>query len=62
MNKDFGKEWREMYKEFDLVPFAAASIGQVHKAILPNGTLVAVKVQYPGVAQSIDSGNYNHFI
>lgn len=36
-------------------PFAAASIGQVHEATIKDGTRVAVKVQYPGVADSIKS-------
>jgi aarF domain-containing kinase len=38
-----------------MMPFAAASIGQVHKASLPDGRQVAVKVQFPGVAESIDA-------
>jgi aarF domain-containing kinase len=43
------------FEEFDVKPFAAASIGQVHYGKLKNGTEVAVKIQYPGVAQGIDS-------
>jgi aarF domain-containing kinase len=37
------------------MPFAAASIGQVHLAVLPSGTKVAMKIQYPGVAKGIES-------
>ncbi|KAI9008072.1 ABC1 family-domain-containing protein [Gaertneriomyces semiglobifer] len=52
---ELGKNWRDKFESFDLMPIAAASIGQVHKAVLKNGRTVAVKVQYPGVANSIDS-------
>lgn len=57
MSSEFGDDWRETYfKTFDDRPFAAASIGQVHRAELrSNGMPVAVKIQYPGVARSIGS-------
>ncbi|EFE38170.1 hypothetical protein TRV_07175 [Trichophyton verrucosum HKI 0517] len=51
-----GPNWRDLFESFDEVPMAAASIGQVHGAVLKEtGQRVAVKVQYPGVADSIDS-------
>ena len=55
MRGDLGDDWKQNFGSFSMKPFAAASIGQVHRATLPDGTEVAVKVQYPGVAKSIDS-------
>lgn len=53
---NLGTEWRELFEEFEEKPMAAASIGQVHRAKLKeNGRQVAVKIQFPGVANSINS-------
>ena len=53
---NLGPAWRSFYSAFEEKPMAAASIGQVHRATLKSsGKEVAVKVQYPGVASSIDS-------
>lgn len=53
---NLGAEWRGLFDEFEETPMAAASIGQVHRARLrSNGDRVAVKIQFPGVAASIDS-------
>lgn len=53
--QQWGKNWYDEFKHFELRPIAAASIGQVHIAERWDGRKVAVKVQYPGVKQSIDS-------
>lgn len=50
-----GEGWKERFRRFYFDPIAAASIGQVHRAELKDGTAVAVKLQYPGVRESIDS-------
>lgn len=52
---ELGLDWRLKLKEFDPRPFAAASIGQVHLAKLPDGRSIAVKIQYPGVGEGINS-------
>lgn len=55
LKRELGVDWREKFVEFDIKPFAAASIGQVHWGKLEDGTEVAVKIQYPGVAAGINS-------
>ena len=55
LNAEWGTGWYSRFARFDVRPFAAASIGQVHRASLPDGTELAIKVQYPGVRASIDS-------
>lgn len=52
---NLGSEWRYLFEDFEEKPIAAASIGQVHRATLKNGAKVAVKIQFPGVAESINS-------
>ena len=52
---ELGNTLERLFTEFDAVPVAAASIGQVHAATLPNGRRVAVKVQRPGAARQIDA-------
>lgn len=55
LNAEWGAGWYGRFQRFDVRPFAAASIGQVHRAVLPSGRVLAIKVQYPGVRDSIDS-------
>lgn len=53
--KELGNDFMDQFESFDQIPIAAASIGQVHVGRLRDGREVAMKVQYPGVADSIDS-------
>lgn len=56
LTDNLGPNWWDLFESFEEVPMAAASIGQVHGAVLKStGQPVAVKIQYPGVADSIDS-------
>jgi len=55
LDRAWGRGWPARFRDFDWRPVAAASIGQVHRAVLADGRVLAVKVQYPGVRASIDS-------
>ena len=55
LKAEWGADWRKEFRWFNPRPIAAASIGQVHKALTRDGEELAIKVQYPGVAKSIDS-------
>src|SRR5260370_28714329 len=55
ISEELGGAPLEVFQQWDDLPFAAASIGQVHRAITRDGRAVAVKVQYPGIARSITS-------
>ncbi len=55
LDEQFGRSWPERFREFDDVPAAAASIGQVHRAVWSDGREVAVKLQYPGAGPALMS-------
>lgn len=55
LNAQLPNGWVSLFRKFDVHPMAAASIGQVHRVQLKDGRDLALKVQYPGVANSIDS-------
>lgn len=55
LQQAWGNDWHSRFEHFDFKPIAAASIGQVHSALLPDKRRLAVKVQYPGIRRSIDS-------
>ena len=55
LNHAWGDNWQDSLLYFSFAPIAAASIGQVHKAITMDGKMLAIKVQYPGVKKSINS-------
>jgi predicted unusual protein kinase regulating ubiquinone biosynthesis (AarF/ABC1/UbiB family) len=55
LGREYGKGWEERFAQFDWEPLAAASIGQVHRAVAADGRDLALKIQYPGVGRSIAS-------
>ena len=55
LTQALGDDWRARFTEFDDTPTAAASIGQVHKALWHDGREVAVKIQYPGAGKALMS-------
>src|SRR3954467_5477908 len=55
LKDELGEKLTDVFDEFDHDAFAAASIGQVHKAITTEGKRVAVKIQYPGIAEAVET-------
>ena len=55
LEANWGAGWNKQFQQFSFTPAAAASIGQVHFAQTKDGRHIAIKIQYPGVRQSIDS-------
>lgn len=55
LEENWGKDWKAKFQQFTFQPLAAASIGQVHAAQTKDGRQVALKIQYPGVRESIES-------
>jgi predicted unusual protein kinase regulating ubiquinone biosynthesis (AarF/ABC1/UbiB family) len=53
LDEQFGRSWPQRFREFDDTPAAAASIGQVHRAVWSDGREVAVKIQYPGAGAAL---------
>jgi predicted unusual protein kinase regulating ubiquinone biosynthesis (AarF/ABC1/UbiB family) len=53
LDEQFGRRWPERFRSFDEIPAAAASIGQVHRAVWSDGREVAVKLQYPGAGPAL---------
>ncbi|MEX2245371.1 MAG: AarF/UbiB family protein [Dehalococcoidia bacterium] len=64
IEREFGCPLEDVFTEFDREPVASASLAQVHRAVLKDGRVAAVKVQYPGIERiiDIDLGNLTFFI
>ncbi|MGH7984947.1 MAG: AarF/UbiB family protein, partial [Candidatus Binataceae bacterium] len=54
IKREFAKSPEQLFSSFETTAFAAASLGQVHRARLKNGEEVAVKVQYPGIDRTVE--------
>ena len=55
LRSELGEEWQQQFSHFDLIPTAAASLGQVHRAMHHNGQKLACKLQYPSMASTVDA-------
>ncbi|AHF05232.1 ABC transporter [Marichromatium purpuratum 984] len=55
LEREYGSDWNKRFRRFEFTPIAAASIGQVHRAETRDGRRLALKIQFPGVRDSIDS-------
>ncbi|MCG6943074.1 MAG: AarF/ABC1/UbiB kinase family protein [Thiohalocapsa sp.] len=55
LEREWGRDWNKAFRRFEFTPVAAASIGQVHRAETKDGRRLALKIQFPGVRESIDS-------
>ncbi len=55
LSADYGPDWHQRFRRFSFQPIASASIGQVHRAETHDGRVLALKIQHPGVRQSIHS-------
>ncbi len=55
MNAELGTDWQSKFKEFEHHPAAAASLGQVHQAIAPDGARLACKLQYPDMQSAVEA-------
>lgn len=55
MAAELGPGWRERFREFEHAPAAAASLGQVHRAVAPDGAALACKLQYPDMASAVEA-------
>jgi ubiquinone biosynthesis protein len=55
LQRNLGKDWRSKFDRFEEQPLASASIGQVHEAVLDDGTRVVLKIQRPGIRPKIES-------